>query len=121
MTSESERLTFFGGLKVVIVVRSSYRGERREIFFPARTGLVRCRAIEVNYFDENVAESEPDKEAVVLIRVVQRGSRNTGISIVDHDSSSRDTGVDLVEHPQAPPDVACLVVGSSSRGLNVKS
>ena len=83
----------------MVVVRSSYRGECREIFFPTRTGLVRCRAIEVNDFDENVAESEPDKEAVVLIRVVQRRSRNTGIAIIDHDSPSRDTGVDLVEYP----------------------
>ena len=80
----------------------SYKGERRErrkVFFPARTGMIRCRAIQVNNFDEDVAQSEPDKEAMVLVRVVHGRSRNTNIAIIDHDSASRYAGVDFVEQP----------------------
>lgn len=81
------------------VIRTSDRRERREVFFPARTGMVRCRAIQVNDFDEDVTQCEPDEKAVVLVRVIHGRSRYANIAIIDHNSASRYAGVDLVEQP----------------------
>lgn len=92
-------LTLFRGLKLMEVIRTNDRRERRKVFFPARTGVVRCRTIQVNDFDEDITQSEPDEEAMVLVRVVHGWSRNTNIAIIDHDGASRYAGVDFVEQP----------------------